>query len=412
MLRPFIVFLALNAFGLETGPFPGKMAPDFSLPSLDGTSINLKEYYDKGPVWLTLFTTWCPGCAEETPLLAQASKNHPDVQFLAVSLMEDKIDVQDYRRQFQVPYPIALDSEGAVTDSYQIRPIPVNLGIQKGGKILFRRQLIEAADLPALLGALESAGQVPEPLQAPGPNGMPKNLFANLPLLASFLAGVLTFLSPCVLPLIPAYIAFVSGFGLDQLIEARDQSRARRSLLISTAVFILGFGSVFTILGASASALGQALAGAQDWIRWGGGVMMVLFGLHLAGVLNLMPLYKEKRFQYKNEKAGLLGAYLMGVVFAAGWTPCVGPVLSAILVYSASEATVSKGAGLLMAYSAGIGLPFLLASSFISQFQGFIAKIKPYFATIEIASGALLIILGFLLITNKFAFLAGLLPTV
>ena len=405
-----LTVLSTFAFALDTDPFPGKQAPDFTLPSIDGKSVNLKELYDKGPVWLTLFTTWCPGCDDEAPLLVEACKKNPEIQFLAVSLEEDVSDVRKFQKKFQVPYPIALDNSGAITQAYQIRPIPVNIGIEQGGKILFRRQLIEAIDLPILLGALSPQAR---PVQTPpdqGQRGVLKKLFSSVPLLASFLAGILTFLSPCVLPLIPAYIAFITGFGLDKLMAGGNPADIRKSLLLSTAVFVLGFGSVFTALGATASVLGQALTGVQTWIRAIGGGMMIAFGLHLAGILSIMPLYREMRFQFKNEKAGLLGAYLMGIVFAAGWTPCVGPILSAILVYSASEATLAKGVALLICYSAGIGVPFLLASAFLPQFQKFLNRIKPHFPAIEIASGALLIVLGILLITNKFAFIAGVMP--
>ncbi|MBI4669128.1 MAG: hypothetical protein HY747_08065 [Elusimicrobia bacterium] len=161
--------------------------------------------------------------------------------------------------------------------------------------------------------------------------------------------------------------------------------------------------------GAPESALGRTVSSYQNWIRIAGGILMMVFGIHLTGLLSIIPLYRELRFKFEPKKTGLAAAFLMGIVFAVGWTPCVGPILAAILIYSASEATVGKGIVMLACYSAGIGTPFLMASGFLPQFQKFIKKIKPHLQEIEIGSGILIILLGVLLITNRLGFLTSLL---
>lgn len=406
----FVASLAFVAFCQDTGPYPGNIAPSFILPTLDGKTVDLAALYKDSPVWLTLFTTWCPECNIETPILVNASQKYPNVRFVAVSLMEEVADVRDFQKRFEVPYPMVLDEEGLVVEKYAIRPIPVNIGIKKGGQIAFRRQSISSdRELESLMPSLIQGDQ-PEPVFNADIKGALGMLFKTLPVLASFIAGLLTFLSPCILPLIPAYIALVTGFELNNLIGSKNLKSARRSVLVSTGIFVLGFGSVFTLLGATASVFGSAFAWLQSWIRIIGGAVLIAFGLHLTGALTIMPLYREIHLNFKPKKADWLGAFLFGVVFAVGWTPCVGPILSAILVYSASEATLGQGLLLLSSYSAGIGVPFLLASAFLPQFQGFLNRVKPHFQAIEIGSGALLILLGFLLITNKFGWLAALWP--
>ncbi|MBI4369139.1 MAG: redoxin domain-containing protein [Elusimicrobia bacterium] len=410
ILKLFFIIGAELLWGLEPGPYPGQRAPDFELPTIEGKATKLSGLYQKNPVWLTLYTTWCPECNTETPALVEASQKHQEVQFISVSLMEDPSDVEVFRRKFQVPYPMLLDEEGIVVDRYKIRPIPVNIGIAQGGEIIFRRPTVTPGEVGELLASLNNQETLAAgAISVAGPlNG----LFASLPLLASLVAGMLTFLSPCILPLIPAYFALITGFELEELTASQDINGLRRSLIFSTLIFIFGFGAVFTAMGATASAAGRFMTSFQDWLRWGGGLLMIIFGLHVAGVFQIMPFYREMRFSMNFKKPGPIGAFLLGMVFAAGWTPCVGPVLSAILIYSASEASVSKGAAMLVFYSLGVGIPFLISSFFIAQFQRVLAKVRPHYRKIEIGTGTLLAGLGVLLMTNRLAWLVSLLPSI
>jgi len=414
-MRPFL-FLALLSLTFypapllaKEGPFPGSTAPNFTLKNLSGEAVELRSLYSQGPVWLSLFTTWCPDCNIETPGLVQASKKHPEIRFVAVSLIEDKKDVENFRKRLGVTYPLLLDEEGTITDLYQIRPIPLNIGIKQGGEIAFRRQTVSPEDIETLIPSMSGTKPTPGTPSIPASQqGTLDSLFHTLPILASFVAGLLTFLSPCVLPLIPLYLSFVTGLELENLLK--EGAKARKHLMISTLFFVLGFGLVFILLGATASSLGRTLSGFQKYIRFGGGALMIALGLHIAGVFKFMPLYREMRFQLRNRPLGFAGAFLMGLVFAVGWTPCVGPILSSILVLSAEQQTLGKGMALLASYSLGIGIPILLASAFLGSFQGFMKKIKPHFDTIEKFTGALLIVLGILLLTNKLTYISGFLP--
>lgn len=413
-LQPYLTFLLLAlapllTIGAQEGPFPGQMAPNFTLPSLEGKNIELKNLYAKGPVWLTLFTTWCPECRVETPALVKTSQKRPGITFIAVSLMEDNKDVEKFRKKYNIAYPVLIDEEGETVEKYSIRPIPVNIGIHQGGLIAFRRQSVQPEEIEGLMLTLQGAPSVPED-QPINETKLLASITKKLPLLASFLAGILTFLSPCILPLIPVYLSLIAGIGLEQLTKT-NPAKARQNLLLSTTLFILGFGLIFIAMGATATTLGQQLGSYQKTIRIIGGILLIPLGLHLAGLLKIPFLYRQYRIEYQGKSLGPISAFLMGIIFAAGWTPCVGPILAGILLLSSQQETVGRGVLLLSVYSAGLGIPFLLASVFLGSFKNFLNKIKPYFNTIEKAGGGLLILLAILLLTNKLAYIAGLLPT-
>ena len=230
-------------------------------------------------------------------------------------------------------------------------------------------------------------------------------------LLAAFLAGLLSFISPCVLPLIPGYLSFVSGVTLEEMrgtdgatMPVRAGTR-RRAVLMSIA-FVMGFSIVFISLGASATALGTLLMEHLALLGKIAGAIIILFGLHMMGVLRIGWLYSEKRVQTTKKPAGFFGAVLVGIAFAFGWTPCIGPILSAILFVAAGQETVGKGVQLLAVYSAGLGVPFIATSLAINQFLAASARIRKHYHTIEIVSGVLMVIVGLLIFTNKFTIIA------
>jgi cytochrome c-type biogenesis protein len=227
-------------------------------------------------------------------------------------------------------------------------------------------------------------------------------------LLAAFLAGVLSFISPCVLPLIPGYLSFVSGVKLDEnrrTTAVAHSGTKRRALLMSLA-FVLGFSIVFISLGASATALGSLLMDHLALLGKIAGVIIIIFGLHMMGVLKIGWLYNEKRVQTNKKPAGFFGAVLVGIAFAFGWTPCIGPILSAILFVAAAQETVGEGVQLLAVYSAGLGVPFIATSLAINQFLAASARIRKHYHTIEVVSGVLMIVVGILIFTNKFTIIA------
>lgn len=239
----------------------------------------------------------------------------------------------------------------------------------------------------------------------------------NVSLLAAFGAGLLSFISPCVLPLVPGYLSYISGLSLDEMrgtsivagggtVAVARPAGARRQVVIASLAFIIGFSLVFVALGAAASAIGQFLAQRQEIFNRIAGAVIIVFGLHTMGVLRIEWLYQERRVQTSRQPAGVFGAGLVGVAFAFGWTPCIGPILAGILALAGSQDTVGQGVRLLGVYSLGLGVPFMATALMIDRFFGAMGRIRRHYHTIELVSGALLVIIGLLIFTNKFTVIA------
>ncbi len=218
---------------------------------------------------------------------------------------------------------------------------------------------------------------------------------------AALLAGLLSFVSPCVLPIVPPYLAWLAGVSFDELRDEAPGAEQRRRVIIAAFAFVLGFATVFIALGATASVIGKTIAQYFDTLAIVAGILIIIMGLHFLGVFRIGMLYREARVQVDRKPAGPLGAYVIGLAFAFGWTPCVGPVLAAILFIAGSEGTALRGAALLGAYSLGIGIPFLLAAIFASRFLGWAARFKKHMRKVEMAMGGLLVITGILFITGQ-----------
>ena len=221
-------------------------------------------------------------------------------------------------------------------------------------------------------------------------------------LLAAFAAGFLSFVSPCVLPLIPGYVSFVSGLTLEEMRGDTAVTNARRQVLVASLWFVLGFSLVFVALGATASVIGKVLLQNQPILSKIAGAILIVLGLHTMGVFRLRFLESEKRVHTQSKPRGPLGALLVGVAFAFGWTPCIGPILGGILTIAGSRDTVLEGVQLLAVYSMGLGIPFLLTAMAINQFFAASARIRKYYHAIEIISGALIVIIGLLIFFNQF----------
>ncbi|MCK9992242.1 MAG: cytochrome c-type biogenesis protein [Alphaproteobacteria bacterium] len=217
--------------------------------------------------------------------------------------------------------------------------------------------------------------------------------------MAAALGGVISFLSPCVLPLVPAYLCFVAGISFDRLTDANAEPgpELRRQTMAGALAFVLGFTTVFVALGASASAISALLIGQMDMLGKAAGIVIVLFGLHMAGLLPIPWLNREARFAPDERGGGLLGAYIVGLAFAFGWTPCIGPILAAILAVAASQETLSSGMALLAVYSLGLGAPFLLAAWGMRAFMGFMQRFRQHMRKVELAAGGLLIVTGLMI---------------
>lgn len=226
-------------------------------------------------------------------------------------------------------------------------------------------------------------------------------------LLTAFVAGFLSFVSPCVLPLIPGYLSFVSGLSLEEMRSgAAGNASARRQVLLASIAFVLGFSSVFIALGASASAIGEFLMSRLPLLGKIAGVLIIVFGLHTMGVFRLRFLETEKRIHTSRKPAGLVGSFFVGIAFAFGWTPCIGPILGGILTIAGSRDSIGEGIRLLAIYSMGLGIPFLLTAVAVDRFFAATARIRRYYHAIEVASGALLVAIGLLIFTNRFTIIA------
>lgn len=226
---------------------------------------------------------------------------------------------------------------------------------------------------------------------------------ANVSIVYAFAAGLLSFLSPCVLPLVPGYVSLLSGAVAEGTPGAAEEKSGARSLLLSNSLFfILGFSAVFIALGATATSVGQTLRAHQALLSQIGGLIVILFGLHLLGVIRISALYGDKRVHKKIGVTGGVGAFAVGFTFAFGWTPCIGPMLATILLLAANQGTVGHGIFLLAIYSAGLAVPFLLTTLAIDRFALFYKGFRRHLHTVEQISGVLLLLIGFLLLTHRF----------
>jgi len=223
----------------------------------------------------------------------------------------------------------------------------------------------------------------------------------SLGVLVAFAGGLLSFLSPCVLPLVPSYLGFVTGFTMNEITDRR------RMAMLHAFLFVAGFSLVFMLFGLSATALGRVLKYYDVWFHRVGGVLIILFGLYCLGVFRLAFLDQDARLHLDRKPVGYLGSVLVGMAFAAGWTPCIGPILGAILGLAATEASLSKGIVLLAAYSLGLAVPFLLAAFAVESFLDWFQRFRRYLPWVQKASGGLLVVVGVLMATGEFTRMAA-----
>jgi len=226
----------------------------------------------------------------------------------------------------------------------------------------------------------------------------------------AFLAGILSFLSPCVLPLIPSYVSFITGISFKDLTAGVDRKRVRYMTITNSIAFIAGFSSVFIALGVSSSAVGRVLFEYVDLLRIIGGILVIIFGLFIAGFLKLDFLMPQKKIHLSGKPAGYIGTFLVGMTFAAGWSPCIGPILGAILVYAGSKGSALFGFQLLFVYSLGLAVPFFISAIAINVFLSYSPKIAKHMRVIMIISGLLLIIFGIMLLTDQIRVIGRIFP--
>jgi cytochrome c-type biogenesis protein len=222
---------------------------------------------------------------------------------------------------------------------------------------------------------------------------------SDVTIAAALAAGTLSFLSPCVLPLVPPYLVYLAGTSLERLADAEPATAVKRDTIVAALLFVAGFSTVFVALGAGASVIGAVLRAYSDVLATVAGIAIIVMGLHFLGLTRIDFLMREKRAEMARP-VGLWGAYAMGLAFAFGWTPCIGPILAAILAVAASEATIAKGAGLLAVYSLGLGIPFVIAALAVEPFAAFLARFRAHLAAVERVMGGLLVLTGVAFLTG------------
>ncbi|WP_300667672.1 cytochrome c biogenesis protein CcdA [Desulfoluna sp.] len=230
------------------------------------------------------------------------------------------------------------------------------------------------------------------------------NGFLTVSWSAAFVAGLLSFFSPCVLPLVPAYFTFITGLSLEDL--NTGGAAVRKQVILATLAYVLGFSFIFVLLGAAVSSLGGFFYDHKEWLRIGGGVLVILFGLHFMGVLRISGLEFDKRLKVRRKPLHLFGVFVVGMAFGAGWSPCIGPMLGSILVLAGNQETVARGMALLSVYSAGLALPFILISVFIGGMLGFLKKAQRVLPYVNKVAGVLLVVVGIVLLTGSINTLA------
>ncbi len=223
----------------------------------------------------------------------------------------------------------------------------------------------------------------------------------NMSFFIAFSAGFLSFVSPCVLPLVPSYVSYITGLSLEELTSPEGKARARKMAMKNSLMFILGFSTIFIFFGASATFMGQFFLSNQAIIRKIGGVLIIFFGLYIMGLIKPALLMRDARFHFQNKPAGYIGSYLVGVAFGAGWTPCVGPILGSILLYASTTGSVFTGIQLLAVYSLGLGLPLFLSSLGVQTFLIYFKKTSRHLRFVSGASGVFLVLVGLLIFTNS-----------
>lgn len=385
-----------------------EQAPDYGADLFDGEgSLTLADLRGS-VVLLNVWATWCGPCKEEMPYLESVSQSFggAGLRVVGVSIDRGAADgrVHDFLAETGATFTILRDEDNDLQRAFRTTGVPETILIDRDGAIVFRwkgalkpdsaadRDLIEAT----LAGRATDAADVAR--------------IAPIAIPVAFAAGLLSFLSPCVFPLVPTYAAIVTGIGLGELTSPLPlaRSNARRATLTNGLLFVAGFSLVFIALGASATAVGEVLNDYRDWIARLGGVFLAILGLHLLGLVRLPFADREFRHHFDRRPAGYGGTFLIGVAFGAGWTPCIGPALASILTLTATSASIGEGMGLLAVYSLGLAVPFLIATVMLDRFVVESARVRHWLPRLERASGVLILVIAALLITDAMSRLAEL----
>ena len=383
-------------------------APDYQAITLDNEVVSLTDY--KGKVILVnLWATWCEPCRDEMPLLEDLSQtfSHTDFEVIGVSIDETGFEkkIQQILDSGEISYEIWLDPSNKFQFKFRTIGVPESFLIDREGMIVHQWKGEFDPMSEETINIVESTIEGKE-FELSSPSILNDGIIAGAAI--AFSAGVLSFLSPCVLPLIPVYTSLITGLGIKELSKNSSLKSNQRLKFAATGkgvLFVIGFSIIFILLGTTVSFIGTLFLDAMQWIERIGGVILIVLGLHMAGIIHIKRLERQMSFDMAKRNSGKFGPLIVGMAFGAGWTPCIGPILAGILTIAATSSSVITGAGLLGIYSAGLAIPFLISAVAIDRFLIFFSKIKTKLLLIERISGFLFIGFGLVLLTGTMTLL-------
>ena len=385
-----------------------RQAPDYKSIELDGTPVSITDYQGK-VILVNLWATWCEPCREEMPALGELHSMFPrsDFEIIGVSIDDpgfEQVIVQTMAED-NLTYPVWLDPENRFQFAFRTIGVPESFLIDADGQIIHQWRGAFDPVSEDTINLVESSIQGTV-YRSSEPTILTDGLVAGF--VIAFSAGVLSFLSPCVLPLIPVYASLITGMSAKELSQDTSQSTRRKLRLTATVkgiMFVIGFSIIFMLLGTTVSFMGNLFFDSIQWIERIGGVVLIVLGLHMIGLFKIPRLEKQIRFDMAKRNSGKFGPLVVGMAFGAGWTPCIGPILAGILTIAASSSSVVTGASLLGVYSLGLAIPFLVSAIAIDRFLVFFTKIKSKMLWIEKISGILFVIFGIVLLTGSLVYL-------
>ena len=385
-----------------------RQAPDYNAVALDGTPVSVSDYQGK-VVLVNLWATWCEPCREEMPALGELHSIFPrsDFEIIGVSIDDPGFEQVIVRTMADdnLTYPVWLDPENRFQFAFRTIGVPESFLIDADGQIIHQWRGAFDPVSEDTINLVESSIQGTV-YRSSEPTILTDGLVAGF--VIAFSAGVLSFLSPCVLPLIPVYASLITGMSAKELSQETSQSTRSKLRLTATVkgiMFVIGFSIIFMLLGTTVSFMGNLFFDSIQWIERIGGVVLIALGLHMIGLFKIPRLEKQIRFDMAKRNSGKFGPLVVGMAFGAGWTPCIGPILAGILTIAASSSSVVTGASLLGVYSLGLAIPFLVSAIAIDRFLVFFTKIKSKMLWIEKISGMLFVIFGIVLLTGSLVYL-------
>ena len=385
-----------------------RQAPDYQAITLDGTPVSISDYRGK-VILVNLWATWCEPCREEMPALGELDDMFPESDFEIIGVSIDDLGYEKAIIQTMaddnLTYSVWLDPANKFQFMFRTIGVPESFLIDADGQIIHQWKGAFDPVSDNTINLVESTIEGKE-FELSSPSILNDGIIAGAAI--AFSAGVLSFLSPCVLPLIPVYTSLITGLGVKEMSQnssLKSNQRLRFAATGKGVLFVIGFSIIFILLGTTVSFIGTLFMDAMQWIERIGGVVLIVLGLHMAGIIHIKKLERQMSFDIAKRNSGKFGPLIVGMAFGAGWTPCIGPILAGILTIAATSSSVITGATLLGIYSAGLAIPFLISAVAIDRFLIFFSKIKTKLLLIEKISGFLFIGFGIVLLTGTMTLL-------